>query len=71
MAEGFIAEQLEELYPATDPQNPPTSKEDGHIWWHEYMTEDQKASSSGVHSYYTFFNSEMLQAEIDAAIAAL
>jgi len=69
--EGFLAEQLEELYPPADPQNPPTSKEDGHIWWHEYMTEDQKASSSGVHNYYTFFNSEMLQAEIDAAIAAL
>ena len=68
--EGFIAEQLEQLYPAPDPQNPPTSKEDGHIWWHEYMTDEQKALSSGVHNYYTFFNSEMLEAEIQAAINA-
>jgi len=71
VTEGFIAEQLEELYPAADPQNPPTSKDDGHIWWHEYMSDEQKDSSAGVHNYYTFFNSEMLQAEIDAAIAAL
>ena len=66
--EGIIAEQLEELYPAPDPNSPPTSKEDGHIWWHEYMTDEQKAMSSGVHNYYTFYNSEMLEAEIQAAI---
>tara|TARA_B100001287_G_C22649100_1_gene514270 strand:- start:853 stop:1647 length:795 start_codon:yes stop_codon:yes gene_type:complete len=71
IAEGFIAEQLEELYPAPDPQNPPTSKEDGHIWWYEYMSDEQKALSTNVHNYYTFFNSEMLQAEIDAAKASL
>ena len=71
VAEGFIAEQLEQLYPAPDPQNPPTSKEDGHIWWHEYMSDEQKALSNDVHNYYTFFNSEMLQAEIDAAKASL
>jgi hypothetical protein len=68
--EGFIAEQLEELYPAPDPQNPPTSKDEGHIWWHEYMTDEQKAMSSGVHNYYTFFNSEMLEAKIQEAIDA-
>lgn len=66
--EGFIAEQLEELYPAPDPDNPPTSKEDGHIWWHQHMTPEQKAVDPGVHNYYTFFNSEMLEAEIQAAV---
>ena len=69
VTEGFIAEQLEQLYPAPDPQNPPTSKDDGHVWWHEYMTDDQKELSDGVHNYYTFFNSVMLQELIDAAKA--
>ena len=68
--EGFIAEQLEQLYPAPDPKNPPTSKKDGHIWWYEYMTDEQKAMSSGVHNYYTFVNSEMLEAKIQEAIEA-
>ena len=36
----------------------------------EDMTDEQKALSSGVHNYYTFFNSEMLEAEIQAAINA-
>jgi hypothetical protein len=67
VAEGFIAEQLEELYPAPDPQNPPTSAEDGHIWWHEFMTDDQKAAAIDVHNYYTFYNSDMLNAEINTA----
>ena len=62
--EGFLAEQLENLYPAPDPENPPTSKEDGHIWWHEYMSDDQKSLHENVHDYYTFFNSELLEAEI-------
>ena len=70
VAEGFIAEELEALYPAPDPQNPPTSKEDGHIWWHEYVTDEQLSEVDNVHKYYTFFNSEMLQAEIDAAKAS-
>ena len=70
-AEGFIAEQLEQLYPAPDPENPPTSKEDGHIWWHEHMSDEQKALTDNVHNYYTFFNSEMLQEKINAAKAAL
>lgn len=70
VAEGFIAEELESLYPAPDPQNPPTSKEDGHIWWHEYVSDEQLSELDNVHKYYTFFNSEMLQAEIDAAKAS-
>ena len=65
--EGFLAEQLEELFPAPDPSNPPTSKEDGHLWWHEYMSEEQKALSSGVHAYYTFFNTELLEEKIAEA----
>ena len=65
--EGFIAEQLETLYPAPDPENPPTSREDGHIWWHEYMSDEQKSLHENVHEFYTFFNSELLEAEIAAA----
>ena len=71
VAEGFISEQLEQLFPATDPENPPTSKEDGHIWWYNYTTSEQKTYSPDAHDYYTFFNSEMLQEKIDAAKAAL
>ena len=69
--EGFIAEELETLFPAPDPQNLPTSIDDGHIWWHEYTTEEQKESDSSVHNYYTLVNTALLQAEIDAAIANL
>ena len=71
VAEGFLAEQLESLYPAPDPANPPTSKDDGHIWWHEYMTDEQKALHENVHNFYTFFNSALLEAEIAAAKEAL
>jgi hypothetical protein len=66
--EGFLAEQLEELFPAPD-SSPPTSKEDGHIWWHEYMTEEQKSATSGVHDYYTFYNTELLDEKIAEAIS--
>ena len=61
--------KLEVLFPAPDPENPPTSEADGHIWWHEYMSDEQKALAENVHDYYTRFNSIMLQAEIDAAKA--
>jgi len=67
--EGFLAEQLESLYPAPDPENPPTSKDEGHMWWYEYMSEEQKALHENVHDYYTFFNSELLGAAIAEAKA--
>jgi len=71
VTEGFMAEQLEVLYPAPDPENPPTSEADGHIWWHYYTTEEERALGADVHSYYTMYSETILQEEINAAIAKL
>ncbi len=67
VAEGFLAEELEYLYPAPDPSNPPTSKDDGHVWWHHHIDAHTRSTVPGAHKYYTFFNAELLDELIAAA----